>query len=258
MRLYDELASWWTLLTPPKEYAEEAAFYARVLHQESKGDVRSLLELGSGGGNNASHLKLEFNLTLSDLSAEMLAISRALNPECEHIQGDMRNLRLGRRFDAVFIHDAITYMTTEADLRAALETAFVHCRRGGVALFVPDHVRETFRPMTSHGGYDDANGRRGLRFLEWVWDPDPCDTTCIVDYAYVLREEDGQTRVEHDRAIEGLFSCASWLDLLEGVGFEARAIPAEYAGSELGDMRLFVARRPLPSPGRRQRDDAGP
>ena len=67
----------------------------------------TLLELGSGGGNNASHLKARFNCTLTDISPDMLALSRTLNPECEHLEGDMRTLRLGRTFDVVFIHDAI-------------------------------------------------------------------------------------------------------------------------------------------------------
>jgi uncharacterized membrane protein len=66
----------------------------------------------------------------------------------------MRSVRLGRLFDAVFIHDAISYMRTETDLRAAIQTAFVHCRPGGVALFAPDHLRESFRPSTDHGGHD--------------------------------------------------------------------------------------------------------
>ena len=77
------------------------------------GDARTLLELGSGGGNNASHLKTRFDCTLTDISPEMLALSRSLNPECEHLEGDMRTLRLGREFDVVFIHDAISYLTTE-------------------------------------------------------------------------------------------------------------------------------------------------
>ena len=67
-----------------------------------------MLELGSGGGNNASHLKAHFQLTLVDLSPAMLAVSRALNPECEHLQGDMRTVRLGRRFDAPTDHIAFT------------------------------------------------------------------------------------------------------------------------------------------------------
>lgn len=97
-------------------------------------------------------------MTLVDLSDEMLDVSRRLNPECEHQQGDMRTIRLGREFDAVFIHDAIDYMADEADLRMAMETAFIHCRPGGLALFMPDDIRETFEEGTDHGGPDAADG----------------------------------------------------------------------------------------------------
>jgi len=41
----------------------------------------------------------------------MLALSMTVNPECEHIEGDMRTLRLGHTFDAVFLHDAVMYLT---------------------------------------------------------------------------------------------------------------------------------------------------
>lgn len=89
----------------------------------------------------------------------MLAVSAALNPDCEHRQGDMRTVRIGRTFDAVFVHDAVMYMTTERDLRAAIETAFVHCRPGGAALFAPDCVCETFVSETEHGGHDGDGPR---------------------------------------------------------------------------------------------------
>jgi hypothetical protein len=46
-------------------------------------------------------------MTLVEPSVGMLAVSRALNPDLEHVQGDMRTVRLGRHFDAVFVHDAI-------------------------------------------------------------------------------------------------------------------------------------------------------
>lgn len=48
-RLYDEFASWWTLLSPPFEYEEEAAFYEQQLRAACVGQARTLLELGSGG-----------------------------------------------------------------------------------------------------------------------------------------------------------------------------------------------------------------
>ena len=112
-RLYDEFASWFHLLTHPKDYEDEARYYGDELARACPGGPRRVLELGSGGGNNASHLKAHFTMTLTDLSGEMLAVSRGLNPECEHQVGDMRDLRLGRTFDAVFVHDAVAYLTTE-------------------------------------------------------------------------------------------------------------------------------------------------
>jgi SAM-dependent methyltransferase len=220
-RLYGDLASWFHLLTSPEEYAEEAEIYRQLLVGAADESIRTVLELGCGGGNNASHLKRHFDMTLTDLSPEMLELSRTLNPECEHVEGDMRTLRLVREFDAVFVHDAIDYMATRDDLRAAMETAFVHCRPGGVALFVPDFVRERFEPRTSHGGNDGPTG--ALRYLEWDWDPDPEDDTYLVDFAVLLREEDGTVRVEHDRHECGLFAREMWLGLLREVGFAAEA-----------------------------------
>jgi SAM-dependent methyltransferase len=241
-KLYDQLASWWPLLSHPSEYEEEASFYAKALFSAGTAPARTLLEIGSGGGNNASHLKAAFDMTLVDLSEGMLAVSRALNPECEHFQGDMRTVRLGRQFDRVFVHDAIAYMTTREDLRAAVETAFVHCRPGGAALFAPDHLRETFRPGTDHGGRDEDG--RGLRYLEWTWDPDPADSTYLVDYVYALRGPDGGVTVEHDRHVEGLFSRAEWLEILSDVGFQPRSVPFDHSELEPGTYELFLGVRP--------------
>jgi SAM-dependent methyltransferase len=241
--MYEELAAWWPLLSPPSHYAEEAAVYQRILLAACERPPRTLLELGSGGGNNASHLKARFELVLVDRSPEMLAVSRALNPECEHALGDMRTVRLGRSFDAVFVHDAVCYMASEGDLRSAMETAFVHCRPGGAALFVPDEVRETFRARTDHGGEDGESGR-GLRYLEWHWDPDPDDTTTLTDMAYVLREADGSVRVEWDRHVAGLFPRAVWLRRLGEVGFRPECVPYELTDVQPGTLELFVGRKP--------------
>src|SRR6476660_1486313 len=141
-RLYTDLAPWFHLLTAPAEYDEEAEFFRRAFLEAVDVPPHTLLELGSGGGNIASYFKRHFTLTLVDRSPQMLALSQRLNPECEHIPGDMRTVRLGRVFDAVFVHDAVVYLTTEEDLRQAMTTAFVHCRPGGVAIFAPDHLRE--------------------------------------------------------------------------------------------------------------------
>jgi hypothetical protein len=239
---YTRLASWWPLLSPVADYEEEASFFANILRSGSS-PARTLLELGSGGGSNAYFLKRHFEATLTDAAKPMLEVSRSVNPDCEHIVGDMRTLRLGRQFDRVFVHDAIVYMTSEADLRRAIETAYVHCRDGGMALFAPDHLRENFKPGTDHGGSDGDDGR-GLRYLEWTYDPDPTDTTYVVDYALLLREAGGHTHVEHDRHIEGLFDRDHWLRLLAETGFVARVVPFEHSEVAPGAHEFFVGTKP--------------
>lgn len=239
MKLYGELAEWWPVFSPPEHYVEEAAELAGLLREAGAPAQGTLLELGSGGGSNAFHLKHDYALTLVDLSPEMLAISRDINPECEHLTGDMRSVRLGRTFDVVFVHDAVMYMTTEAKLRSVMETAFAHCTEGGLVLMVPDCVRENFGtiPETKCGGED--NGERGLRYLSWTRDPDPTDTTYEVHFAIMLREGD-TVRVEHDAHVFGLFRRADWLHLLEGVGFAPRSVTDSYG------REIFVGVKPQP------------
>ncbi len=258
-RFYGELARWWPLLSPPQEYVEEAGFLGTLLASAAI-PVSTVLELGSGGGHNAVHLTDRFAMTLVDLSPGMLEVSRALNPGCEHAQGDMRSYRAGRLFDAVLIHDAIDYMTTESDLRLAVRTAYEHCRPGGVAVFVPDDVSERFVGSTDCGGSDQSVGDdtrtgsgsrstagragplRGARYLSWTWDPDPDDEWVLTEYAFLLRGDDDAVRVLHETHRTGLFSTAVWLRVLTDSGFAATAVD-EITTEDRTPRLVFVGHR---------------
>ncbi len=236
-KMYDEIADWWLLLSPKEHYAEEAEFFVRIMRDRGLPDSPSLLELGAGGGNNAYYLKQHFALvTLSDLSEKMLAVSRQHNPECEHVIGDMKTIRLDRCFDIVFVHDAIGYMTTLEDLQQVFSTAFVHCRDCGSAMFVPDEVLETFVESTDSGGVDDEH--RAFRYFEWSYDPGGSDTTYVTQYVYLLRENDQPVRVEHEQHVSGVFPRADWLRLLGEAGFEPEIVVDDL------DRDIFVAYKP--------------
>ena len=238
-RLYYEIADWWAVISPPSEYAEEAALYVEMICAWARRPVREVLELGSGGGNNAYHMKHSFAMTLVEPADGMRELSRKLNPGCIHLKGDMRSVRLGRTFDAVFVHDAVMYMTTEDDLRAALETVATHLAPGGVALVAPDATTETFSETTEHGGAEDESGRQA-RYLEWKLPPEPGQATYTVHYAFLLREPDGNVRVVHGLHLEGLFQRATWLRLFDEVGLAATLVSRTIEGEEYDS---FVAVR---------------
>ena len=242
-RIYHELASWYRLLDPCDDHRDEAAAYRAAFERAIEPKPRTMLELGAGAGNNAFHLKSTFHCTLSDLSESMLALSRESNPECEHLMGDMRTLRLGKTFDAVLAHDSVVYLLTEEDLQAAARTAFVHTRPGGAAIFAPDCVRETFCEFTQlHEGQE---GNRALRCIDWTWDPDPTDDTCMVEYALVLRDGT-EVRTVHDRHEEGIFPIGTWRRILSDAGFEVEMLrrPVDEGAETQGYCeQMFLCRR---------------
>jgi trans-aconitate methyltransferase len=260
-RMYTDLARWWPLLSPPEDYVGDAAIIAGLLRaglvraglvraelpaeaacpadgHPSPAAKPTLCELGSGGGHNAVHLARDFDLTLVDLAEPMLEVSRRLNPQAEHLLGDMRTIRLGRIFDAVLVHDAIDYMLSEDDLSAVFATARAHLAPGGVAVFMPDHVRESFEPGTHHGGTDAADGS-GIRYLEWTWDPDPADTSAHTEYTLVMRDADGTIDVGTESHVFGLFPISTWTDLLWSNGFAVTPV-TEHSESSGGGRTVFV------------------
>ncbi len=218
-RLYGDLAWLMPYITPPEEYADEAAHWRTVLRDHLGPGRHSLLELGAGSGHNLSHLVRDFDVTASDLSESMLEQCRHLNPGVPTLLGDMRHLRLNRTFDAVLIHDAISHMLTEADLRAAFRTAAAHLAPGGILITAPDRYRESFtNPETETATHSD--NARTVTYFEYTRCPDPAGTTLDIFLTYWIENADG-LRIEFDRLQVGIFPRATWPRLLEEAGFDA-------------------------------------
>ena len=234
MRLYQDLAYLWPVVSPPEDYAEEAHYWRRAIRNRLGPGRHRILELGAGGGHNLSHLTSDFEATAVDLSPHMIEHSRRLNPGVEHHVGDMRTVRLDRTFDAVLVHDAISYMLTEDDLRATFATARAHLRLGGLLLVSPDLVAENFeegkiirwpiRPPADPDGIE-------VSVSEHLADPDPADTMIesLITYTIV---ENGTSQIEKDLHVCGLFPYDTWITLMEEAGFttEVRPLPGDGDG----------------------------
>ena len=205
MLLYHEHATLWRHLSPPELYRDEAARWRDALR-----GCRTVLELGCGAGHLLSHLAPHFQVTAIDLSEPMLELSRQRNPDVEHAQGDMRTLRLGRRFDAVLLHDAAAYLLSHGDVEQALATAACHLEPGGLLLVQPDYVQESF--PGDHTAHHAAGP--GVDVLEWCRrvGPERLETT----YVFLLA-----TETVRDTHVMGLFARQLWLEKLKAAGFRA-------------------------------------
>jgi predicted TPR repeat methyltransferase len=109
-RLYGDLAWTWPVISPPEDYVGEAETFCTAIREHAQVDVKTLLDLGCGGGHNDRTLKQHFEVTGVDVSEAMLSLARRLNPEVTYALGDMRTVRLGKTFDAVIVADSIDYM----------------------------------------------------------------------------------------------------------------------------------------------------
>ncbi len=244
-RLYDDLAHLWPILSPPEDYTTDALTLRGLIEKHFAGSTdqrRSVLELGAGGGHTLVHLADDYDCTAVDLSEPMLANCRRLVPEVQTVAGDMRSVRLGKTFDAVFIHDAVDYMLNETEVRQAMETATAHLKPGGLCVIAPTYTRETFidGEVADDGTATDS---QELTYFSYVHDPDPADDTFEMILLYLIREN--QTRsveVIEDRHTCGLFSNDQWLTWMGDAGFDARHEEADAGDPGAGEepWTLFV------------------
>ncbi|MBU1698734.1 MAG: class I SAM-dependent methyltransferase [Candidatus Eisenbacteria bacterium] len=221
-RLYDDLAWLWPMWGGPEEYADYCTHVVRLISAHAQIPVRSLLNIGCGGGKNAFNLKRHYNVTGLDLSPRMLELSRALNPECAFLPGDMRGFNLDRAFDAILMDDAISYMANRANLRSAFEAAYRHLSPGGVMVVGPDYTKETFvqnRTVATPAVGTAKLAKVEVVFVENDYDPDPTDECYEGTILYLIREH-GRLRVETDCHILGLFAYEVWRETLTEVGFQ--------------------------------------
>lgn len=217
-RLYGDLAWLWPIISPPADYKEEAEDFAARIRQFARIPVSTLLHLGSGGGHLDHHLQQHFTVTGVDLSPNMLALARRLNPAIRYLPGDMRTVRLHESFDAALIDDSIDYMLDESELLQAFATVFAHLRPGGVFLTYAEMTCELFEQnKTTHSVH--RQGNLEVVMVENSYDPDPDDTCLDYTFVYLVRR-DGNLEIIPDRHRLGLFPQQTWGKLLRIAGFD--------------------------------------
>jgi len=140
--IFDGYAAYYDLLYQNKDYIAETHFVHKLLAKHGVPSKGELLELGCGTGKHAKGFaQLGYRLHGVDLSPAMVDTANARKPDdlvekLSFAVGDVRDVRLGRKFDAVIsLFHVVSYQITNIDLNAMFQTAADHLKPGGLFLF---------------------------------------------------------------------------------------------------------------------------
>lgn len=240
---FNRYASYYDTLYADKDYPVECDYLEAILRFFSPHPVKTVLDLGCGTGGHATLLSQRGYQVLGvDRSSEMLAVAREktgslAGPEITFLQGDLRNLELGRTFDAVIAMFAVMgYQTTNHDLVNALQSVRRHLKPGGIftfdAWYGPAVI--TQRPVDRYKQVENP-GERLIRFAR----PSLDLITHVVEVNYkVIRIQDGQVvdEVDETHAMR-FFFIQELVYYLDTCGFEAlQFCPFLELGKELTEQ----------------------
>jgi SAM-dependent methyltransferase len=217
-----------------KDYEGECDLIQQVLGIHGAGPTRSILDLGCGTGGHALELaRRGYEVVGVDRSRGMLEVAEEkagrAGLAATFALGDVREIDLKRSFDAVLMMFAVLcYQRENADVFAALATAALHLRPGGLCLFDvwygPAVLAERPRPRMKTVPLDGAELRRAADGVL-----DTRRHLCTVTY-HLEHRVDGDVVAETDEVHEIRYFFPLELELfLNGAGLslvELTAFPA--------------------------------
>jgi SAM-dependent methyltransferase len=241
--IFGNYAYYYDLLYSEKKYEEEVG-YVNKLIQHYFADAESLLELGCGTGVHAEYLaKLGYAVHGMDQSDAMLKIAyerwksldNDVGKRLSSTQGDIRNLHLGCRFDAVVaLFHVVSYLPLNIDLEAAFQSAADHLDKGGLFLFDfwygPGVLSDP--PKSRVKEFENAS-LQIIREAEPVMQPNEN----LVDVYYRINIQDKESKqsetIEEQHRLRYLFR-PELEDLLNRTGFKLVTCEEWLTGNEPG------------------------
>ena len=138
MNIFKDYSYYYDLLYKEKNYQKEAEYINKLI-KKYRPEARKILNLGCGTGKHDRFLaEMGYELHSVDLSKEMLNIAKnCKNPDnLFFYHGDIRNIRIEKRFDAVIsLFHVISYQITNQDLKDTFNTVYTHLKDDGIFIF---------------------------------------------------------------------------------------------------------------------------
>lgn len=233
---YTRSAEFYDLVYGHKAYGDEAERVHDRIQAHLRSGGSALLDVGCGTGGHLAHLRRHYRCDGVDLDAGLLALARQRCPECAFHPGDMAELDLGRRYDAIVcLFSAIGYVKTVERLGQAMRTFARHLLPGGVAVVEPWLTPDLFIPGYVHIDTPEAPELKVARMTH----SGLRDGVSILTFSYLIGRAEGIERFEERHEL-GLFTREQMTDAFRGAGLAV----VEHDPHGLTGRGLYVARKP--------------
>jgi len=238
-QLYRKYAKYYDKIHDKFDQEQESAFIKWAVDKHKMSEGNYLLDVACGTGRHVEFLKEYYEILGVDINPEMLKIARLKNPEVKFINGDMKKLDIGGRFDVIIcMFSAVNYNTTLGELKITLTNFYNHLKNGGILIF--------------DLGLNLDNWIEGLVSVDTIVDEKLkiavlCQShldngVFNADFVYLIKEN-GKFDFDIDQHELGVFGMENVVELMEDVGFE-NFIYAEFTSeawdARSGDRPIFV------------------
>jgi SAM-dependent methyltransferase len=218
-----------------KDYSSEAAAVIEVILERNP-QAGSMLDVACGVGGHLTYFQKTFaHVEGLDLSKDMLRVAKNRLPDVPLHHADMTRFALTDRFDVVTcLFSSIGYLTSGADLDAALRCFADHVRPGGLVLVEPWWFPEKFLSGRVVSDLATVGGQTIARVSHAVRDADRSH----MQVHYLVADEDTGVRHFTDTHVMSLFTRARY-----EAAFTAAGLAVDYVSGPRGPG-LFVGTRP--------------
>ncbi|UCM87065.1 class I SAM-dependent DNA methyltransferase [Streptomyces marincola] len=213
-----------------KDYAAEARLVTEHIRR-LKPDARSLLDVACGTGSHLVHLVDHFDdVTGLDRSAEMVETAARRVPGIPLHQGDMRDFRLPRQFDAVTcLFSSVGYLPDQQALTATLATFARHTTPGGVVVIEPWWSPANFLDGHVSGATVHEDGRTISRVSRTVRE----GGSSRMEVHYTVADPKAGIAHFTDTHVMTLFTHDEYQAAFRQAGFSVDFMPYEHVGPGL-------------------------
>jgi ubiquinone/menaquinone biosynthesis C-methylase UbiE len=226
--MYGRLASLYDTIYSFKDYSAEAARLHELIQSRHPG-AHTLLDVACGTGKHLEQLRPHYEVEGADFSAQMLEIARQRLQDTPLHQADMRDLRLGKTYDAVTcLFSAIGAMKTVDDLDAAIARMAEHVSEGGLLIVEPWVARERYET----GGLYTLVAREANVQIARMNISERDSDLAVLDFHYLIGTDEG-VEYTRDRHELGLFGDPDYENAFRRAGLSVEHDPDGLIGRGL-------------------------